>query len=330
MTDYAGFKHGSVTFPLATGTGNTLLKDADPALFYLLEFYAAVLATHVEDKLLEYATACDAPITEAVAETLPLNPEPYLTEEHINFPLLAVYRKASKPIYIGSAKHSLDEFDIVYVLPPLEPGQAEQILPILKSVVSVLDNRTEQGMDPTHTPTGGSAGDHVWQTAGVAEAEIKEIRYGGYAPTEDLFFPSVILQLELKEKSDVLVNEFDEWTRFDANIDIEDSVQETTVADVVQIQVHPAPTVTVATPNTGTKAGGTSVTLTGTNFRVGTTPTVTFGGLAATSVVVVNATTITCVTPAHDAFTTFIADVVVTNIDGQEGTRTAGYTFTTP
>jgi hypothetical protein len=50
-------------------------------------------------------------------------------------------------------------------------------------------------------------------------------------------------------------------------------------------------------PNTGTDAGGVSVTVTGTGFTG--VPSVTFGGVAATSVVVVNAGQLTCVTPAH-------------------------------
>ena len=53
----------------------------------------------------------------------------------------------------------------------------------------------------------------------------------------------------------------------------------------------PAPTVTSVCPNSGTTAGGTAVTITGTNFAAGAT--VTFGGTAATNVVVVNSTTIT-------------------------------------
>ena len=49
------------------------------------------------------------------------------------------------------------------------------------------------------------------------------------------------------------------------------------------------PTVTSVSPNTGPTAGGTAVTITGTNFAAGAT--VTFGTAAATNVVVVNATT---------------------------------------
>jgi hypothetical protein len=51
---------------------------------------------------------------------------------------------------------------------------------------------------------------------------------------------------------------------------------------------------------------------------------VTFGGVAATSVVVVNATTITCHTPAHAAAT---VNVVVTNVDSASGTDAGGYTY---
>lgn len=327
MADYASFKHGSVEFPLATGTGNTLLRDADPALFFLLEFYAAVIATHLEDKLLEYAPAH---IEEAVAETLPLNPEPFLVEAQLRFPLLAAYRKKGRPEYVGSAKLWVSDLDVVYVLPPLEAGEAMQILPILHAVVAAIDNRTEQGMDPAHTPTGGAAGDHVWETAGVARAEVVDYSTGSYQATEDLYFPCVILQVRLHEKSDVLVTEFEDFAGANVAIDLEDPVQETVVTDFVELYTYEAPTVTLATPNSGTKAGGTSVTLTCTGLIEGTTPTVTFGGVEATDVVVVDSTTLTCVTPEHDAFTTFIADVVVTNTDGQEGTLTAGYTFTTP
>lgn len=54
--------------------------------------------------------------------------------------------------------------------------------------------------------------------------------------------------------------------------------------------------ITSLSPNFGAAAGGTAVTIHGTNFRG--SPSVTFGGVAATSVVVVNRTTITCVAPA--------------------------------
>lgn len=77
-------------------------------------------------------------------------------------------------------------------------------------------------------------------------------------------------------------------------------------------------------PDFGLDTGGTSVTLTGTGFRAGAS--VTFGGTSATSVVVVNSTTITCDTPAHASG---LVDVVVTNDDAQSSTLEGGFTYYT-
>ena len=87
----------------------------------------------------------------------------------------------------------------------------------------------------------------------------------------------------------------------------------------------PPPVVNSVTPNSGTTAGGTSVTISGNQFSANAS--VDIAGLAATSVVVVNSTTITANTPAH-APGTF--DLVVRNSDGQTATLNGGYTFITP
>jgi hypothetical protein len=79
----------------------------------------------------------------------------------------------------------------------------------------------------------------------------------------------------------------------------------------------PAPTLTSISPNVGGISGGAAVTLTGTNFTGATG--VTIGGVACTSVVVVSATSITCVTPAGSAGD---ASVVVTTPDGSNGANT--------
>lgn len=75
-------------------------------------------------------------------------------------------------------------------------------------------------------------------------------------------------------------------------------------------------TITGINPNSGPMSGGTAVTISGTNFTHTTSanPTVTIGGNAATNVVLVSTTTITCNTPAGTAGA---KDVVVTVPDGQ-------------
>jgi hypothetical protein len=75
------------------------------------------------------------------------------------------------------------------------------------------------------------------------------------------------------------------------------------------------------TPMSGTAAGGTPVTLSGEGLTGSTG--VTFGGTAATAVVVVNDANITCVTPAHAAGG---VAVVVANPRGNV-TMPAAYTF---
>ena len=85
------------------------------------------------------------------------------------------------------------------------------------------------------------------------------------------------------------------------------------------------PTVTASlSPNQGPGSGGTPVTITGSGFVSGGSLGVTFGGVAATAVNVVNATTITCTTPAHASG---VVDVVITNGDGQPTTVTNGFTY---
>ena len=87
---------------------------------------------------------------------------------------------------------------------------------------------------------------------------------------------------------------------------------------------NPAPTVTSITPNTGTASGGTTVAIAGKGFLAGAT--VSFGGPAASNVVVVSSTSITANTPSHAAEGGLVT-VAVTNTDGQSGTLANGYTY---
>ncbi|HEX7152528.1 MAG TPA: carboxypeptidase regulatory-like domain-containing protein [Thermoanaerobaculia bacterium] len=94
-------------------------------------------------------------------------------------------------------------------------------------------------------------------------------------------------------------------------------------SDSESVTVGNAPvTVSSVTPNTGSSLGGTNVTIAGSGFNAGAT--VTFGGTAATNVVVVNATQITARTPAHAAGA---VNVVVTNTNTTTGTLTNGFTY---
>ncbi|MEA2163027.1 MAG: large repetitive protein [Thermoanaerobaculia bacterium] len=88
------------------------------------------------------------------------------------------------------------------------------------------------------------------------------------------------------------------------------------------------PTITTPlSPAGGSISGGDFVTITGTGFVSGGSLGVTFGGAAATSVTVVNSTTITCTTPAHAPG---VVDVVLTNGDGQPTTAFSAFAYDNP
>lgn len=83
-----------------------------------------------------------------------------------------------------------------------------------------------------------------------------------------------------------------------------------------------APTVTSISPTSGVNTGGTTVTISGTNFSTGATVQI---GDFADNVVVVSSIEITAITRAGSG----TVNVVVTNTDGQSGTLASGYTYTT-
>jgi hypothetical protein len=87
-----------------------------------------------------------------------------------------------------------------------------------------------------------------------------------------------------------------------------------------------APTVAGVSPSSGSTAGGTAVTITGTNFTGATA--VSFGGVAATSFTVNSATQITATAPAEAAGT---VDVKVTTAGGTSAAVAADhFTYVTP
>lgn len=86
----------------------------------------------------------------------------------------------------------------------------------------------------------------------------------------------------------------------------------------------PGPTVSAVTPVSGSTAGGTALTITGANFATGAS--VTVGGVAATGVEVVSATSLRAVTGAAPAG---VADVVV-RVGNQAGILPNGFTYVTP
>lgn len=95
--------------------------------------------------------------------------------------------------------------------------------------------------------------------------------------------------------------------------------------DVTLRYVGYPPAVTGVTPASGPTAGGTTVTVTGTDFLAGAT--VAIGGVACTGVTIVDTATLTCVTGAATAGS---AAVVVTDAVGRTGGGGVTFTYVAP
>ena len=88
----------------------------------------------------------------------------------------------------------------------------------------------------------------------------------------------------------------------------------------------PAPSITSLTPAIGPTAGGTTVTISGTNFVPGAT--IRFGAMPANNVVVgAGGNSVTCTSPANSSGG---YDVIITNPGGQSVTRTGGFVYSDP
>lgn len=83
-----------------------------------------------------------------------------------------------------------------------------------------------------------------------------------------------------------------------------------------------SPSVASVSPNTGSSAGGTVVSISGSNFV--SPVTVTFGGVPATNVTVASPTLITATTPANPVG---VSAVLVSTASGAVGGLTSGFTY---
>lgn len=233
MTDYQTFKHGGVTYPLTDATTNSFLQDSDPTVFYALDFFEAMINTHVGDRLVAECTLSGiVDISAPVAHKIPFDPQPYMTETQFKYPLLCVYRKTadiSDKTVVW--QHDVCELDVAYILPPITGAQAESIMPVLRAVGVVLINRTELGFDPSY-----SSGAHVWTLAGLESIGFTKCSFGFYEGMGNLFFPTWTGTLIVKERTSKAADAFDAFEGADVNIDIHDTATNTTVADVVRFE----------------------------------------------------------------------------------------------
>ena len=264
MVDYQKFAYGGTSYPLTASTTNTLLRDADPALYYAIDYFQSVLTTHLNARVVAEVARSPAitTITAAVSEWTPMDPGPYLNEQQFRFPLLAVYRMRDD--YQERTATWVDrksEWGLQYILPPVAASQYERMFPLLKAVSDVLHNRIESMMDPSY-----SSGLAVWAAAGIGKIELIRAIYGRYEAGGNMYFPALNASLAVTERVVPATADLETLAGIDADID-QTGPEQAFVADVADIQAnYPAASnlpgiVTILTADSG-------ITLASDNFRV--------------------------------------------------------------
>lgn len=233
----ATFKWAGTTYPLTTAGGNTALRDADPAIYYLLDYWTTVLQTYLGDRWAAEMAALgtDAPPnlspTLLVADTLSFDPLPHLTSEQLKFPLLSAYRLRHDDIEHSLSLFRTDiELRVAWTLPPLSAGQAERLMPILKAVADVLRDRTLEGGDASY-----QSGARVMALAGLMECGFRGARYASLI-AGDMFFPTIDMVGQATERNMPVDGAFDALAGADVAIDNVDELAGT-ATDVASFKV---------------------------------------------------------------------------------------------
>jgi hypothetical protein len=113
---------------------------------------------------------------------------------------------------------------------------------------------------------------------------------------------------------------------FSINAMVSDGKSTTSSASfTIAIAANPAPTIASVSPKSGPASGGTTITVSGTDFRAGAA--VHVGGVLASSVQIVSPTQIQAVTPAEPSG---LVDVAVVDSDGLTATEVDAFTVTNP
>jgi hypothetical protein len=233
MSDYESFKHGGVDYPLTAATANSLLRDADPALYYALEYLAGVLQIDIGARLTAQAALEGLVLSAAVKQKIHLEPSPFIYADQLTFPTLAIYRK-NETYSEKSISFDLDvsEWEFAYVLPPLTPRQQQQLQPILRAAAVSIRHAVEQGYHPLY-----NSGQKVWTDAGISAIKVVGVRYGGYEPITDGggTYRALVGSMQVMERSMPRPASFAELAGVDGAIDnVDPTDAENPVADVAQ------------------------------------------------------------------------------------------------
>jgi hypothetical protein len=210
------FKVGGVVSPITSSTTNSTLQDLDPVAFGLLDYFKGVITLHCGPRWVAECAAI-APLSglPVVANMSALDPLKFRLSTDFQFPLLAMY-----PVSEGYTERTFSwtrtttVYKIQWILPTLTAGQAERLVPFLRHTARALNNRTEDGFDQNY-----NSGALVMKIAGLDKVKFLSAQYGSIPDLDsDNYFPTVEMQLEVVERSDLAPGNFQTFAGVDNTI----------------------------------------------------------------------------------------------------------------
>jgi hypothetical protein len=354
LVDWDQVQSGAVVGPLASSSPNSLLRDADPAIFFLLDFITYVICHYAGERLLQAFNGADVGgITSAVMDARPYEPQPHFFEDQFKFPALFVYRtRGETEQWTVGHGHDICGIEVVYVLPPGDSAYTERVVPILRAVYGFIRRKVDDAWDPGYTPPGGEQGQQFdspelanLEEIGFGPPSDKRVvsvplgfEYGHFEGTGKNWFPSLMMRGFITERdetnptiggpvpfagSDITGNlQADDGTVVSAT----PSGSGTTL---VQASTQLPPSIASLSVDAGPVGGGTLLQITGARFLPGPLPQVYFGPRSqpfwCPSVMWVSATQLNVTTPTVTSPGPYALTVV--NGDDQQVVLEDAFTF---
>jgi hypothetical protein len=204
---------GALFLPMGQGPASTtplpswaphgeLLRDADPARFFAIDFLVWTLCFNFSQRLAAEGKKCAVAIPQAVMSVGLVDPVPFMTESstQFSFPLLAVYRKSGKGGWVTTSyPYEEDLWQVRYILPAVNYEAASRLTPIIEAFRGAVVDMLWNGYHPQYAPPGGTLGQLVFQKAGMMEVESGDSEYE-YVDLDGIVHPMLRMEWSVKTR----------------------------------------------------------------------------------------------------------------------------------
>ncbi len=222
------FKFGNVVYPLATGTGNDLILDADPAITWILKFLETVINKYCGAAWTERVAAANltnaagALIASPVVQLVPFHPADYFQDEQFKFPLLSLDRVSGEYKEIANRLFEAQTtMELLFILPPLSPEQMYQIAPFRKMVRDTILDRLMLEFDPSFMN-----GAILYEIAGFDMLNLLSENWLKLEnPKTNQVYETYMMRFTLRELKGNVAGAFPNLTAVDGQVDVSDGYQ---------------------------------------------------------------------------------------------------------